>query len=120
MATIPTTRALMSTTGFPRKAHEALPARVDLVAWGLYFVDEVSWTKWAATVCVVMFLVLTFGIRTAVSYALDAAIGVSVSGNIVMVAQLVAGIMTVAVWTVPEYCISWKSKVCHSDQRSIG
>jgi hypothetical protein len=86
----------------PRKTPEALPAKADLYAWGLYFVEEVSWRKRAVAACVVMFLVLTFGIRTAVSCAVEAAIGVSVSGNIVMLAQLAAGLMTVVLWKVPE------------------
>lgn len=86
----------------PRKANEALPAKADLDAWGLYFVDEVFWRKWVAAVCVVMFVALTFGIRTAVSFALEIATDVSVSGNIVMLAQLVAGLMTVAAWKVSE------------------
>jgi hypothetical protein len=49
-----------------------------------------------------MFLVLTFDIRIAVSDALHVAIGVSVGGNTVMLAQLAAGLMTVAVWRVRE------------------
>ena len=85
----------------PRKVHEALPAEVNLDAWGLYFVDEVSWRIIPAIVCALMFWPLTLGIGAAISWALDKAFGVSVSGNMLMRAQLVVALMGVSAWKQP-------------------
>lgn len=85
----------------PRKVHEALPAEPDLDAWGLYFVDEVSWKVMSTIVCVLLLWPLTIGIRTAISWALVKFFGFAVSGNMLMVAQLLVAIMAVSSCKLP-------------------
>jgi hypothetical protein len=86
----------------PRKVHDALPAEAGLDAWGLLFVEAVSWRIWSAIFCVLVILPIALGIRTAVAWALDKAIGVSVSGTILMLGQVVVALMSVVAWKLPQ------------------